>query len=160
MVGVHAAHAAPGSHGGHLVGNPAADANAAAAGIDELWLQLQEVVQANLPAQPRQGGLQQGASRTPQHLLGRGRSARPRCPWSPCTCSPPGCPRPASAHASLPSLRYLSIGSCDSLRWWGWERIARRGGGRRIQSCMQQPLRDMMHDFTLIAGSPKVYAYR
>ena len=43
MDGVHAAHAGPGSHGGHaanLVGDPAA--GAAATGIDEVWLQLQE----------------------------------------------------------------------------------------------------------------------
>ena len=57
--------------------------------------------------------------------------------------------------ASFPLLRYLSIGSCECLRCWVWERAARRGRGRRIQSCMQQPLRDTMHDFTLIAGSPK-----
>ena len=51
---------------------------------------------------------------------------------------------PLQPLASLPSLRYRSIGSCDGLRWWGWEKIARRGRCRRIQSCMQQPLWDTM----------------
>ena len=65
------------------------------------------------------GPVAAGVSHTHQHLLPWERAHALNAPGALAPAPLPVVHVPLQPLASLPSLRYLSIGSCDGLRWWG-----------------------------------------